>query len=108
MQCDRGRGVSVPDGAMESRSARAGRGNVRRLGVGLMIPLIYLVWSMRYGRIAEANPWRLPGLEWQTASPPPTENFIETPIVTSEAYEFAGPEHKEVIGKFERQRPAEI
>src|SRR5438270_665527 len=70
------------------------------LGVGLMIPLIYLVWSMRYGRIAEANPWRVPGLEWQTTSPPPTENFIETPLVTSEAYEFAAPEHKEVVGKF--------
>src|SRR6266550_280987 len=59
------------------------------LGVGLLIPLIYLVWSMRYGRIAEANPWHLPGLEWQTASPPPTENFEHTPVVTWEAYEFA-------------------
>ena len=77
------------------------------LGFGLMIPLIYLVWSMRYGRIAEANPWNLPGLEWQTASPPPTENFLTTPVVTREAYEFAPPEHKEVIGKFERQAPAE-
>ena len=77
------------------------------LGFGLMIPLIYLVWSMRYGRIAEANPWNLPGLEWQTASPPPTENFITTPVVTHEAYEFAPPEHKEVVGKFERQAPAE-
>lgn len=76
------------------------------LGVGLMIPLIYLVWSMRYGRIAEANPWHLPGLEWQTASPPPTQNFLTTPVVTQEAYEFAPPEHKEVVGKFERQ-PAE-
>jgi len=77
------------------------------LGFGLMIPLIYLVWSMRYGRIAEANPWNLPGLEWQTASPPPTENFLTTPIVTHEAYEFAAPEHKEVVGRFERQQPAE-
>jgi cytochrome c oxidase subunit 1 len=77
------------------------------LGVGLMIPLIYLIWSMRYGRIAEANPWHLPGLEWQTASPPPTENFLITPVVTHEAYEFAPPEHKEVVGKFERQQPAE-
>ena len=76
------------------------------LGFGLMIPLIYLIWSMRYGRIAEANPWHLPGLEWQTASPPPTENFLITPVVTHEAYEFAPPEHKEVVGKFERQ-PAE-
>src|ERR1051326_1995376 len=74
------------------------------LGVGLLIPLIYLVWSMRYGRIAEANPWHLPGLEWQTPSPPPTENFYETPIVTAEAYEFAPPEHKAVVGKFERQQ----
>src|SRR5437870_4635411 len=78
------------------------------LGVGLLIPLFYLVWSMRYGRIAESNPWHLPGLEWQTASPPPTENFIETPIVTAEAYEFAPPETKEVVGKFERQRPTEV
>jgi cytochrome c oxidase subunit I len=77
------------------------------LGFGLMIPLIYLVWSMRYGRIAEANPWNLPGLEWQTSSPPPTENFLVTPVVTHEAYEFAPPEHKEVVGRFERQQPAE-
>src|SRR3979409_1336548 len=42
------------------------------LGVGLLIPLIYLVWSMRYGKFAEANPWHLPGLEWRTPSPPPT------------------------------------
>ena len=76
------------------------------LGVGLLIPLVYLVWSMRYGPIAAANPWNLPGLEWQTASPPPTENFLITPVVTHEAYEFAAPEHKQVVGKFERQRPA--
>jgi cytochrome c oxidase subunit 1 len=77
------------------------------LGVGLMIPLIYLAWSLRYGRIAQANPWNLPGLEWQTASPPPTENFLVTPVVTQEAYEFAPPEHKEIVGKFEKQAPAE-
>jgi cytochrome c oxidase subunit 1 len=77
------------------------------LGIGLLIPLFYLVWSMRYGPIAAANPWNLPGLEWQTASPPPTENFLTTPIVTTEAYQFALPEHKQVVGKFERQKPAE-
>jgi cytochrome c oxidase subunit 1 len=71
------------------------------LGVGLTIPLIYLVWSMRYGRKAPANPWWLPGLEWRTPSPPPTENFTVTPVVTWEAYEFAPPEELKVIGKFE-------
>jgi cytochrome c oxidase subunit 1 len=76
------------------------------LGVGLLIPLVYLVWSMRYGKIAAANPWRLPGLEWRTASPPPTENFEVTPVVTWEAYEFAPPEELEVVGKFEpRDQP---
>src|SRR5258708_4374838 len=30
------------------------------LGVGLLIPAIYLVWSMRYGKKAAANPWNLP------------------------------------------------
>ena len=77
------------------------------LGVGLLIPLVYLAWSLRYGRIADANPWHLPGLEWQTSSPPPTQNFITTPIVTQEAYEFASPEHKQIVGRFERQQPLE-
>ncbi len=59
------------------------------LGVGYLIPLIYLIWSMRYGPVAEPNPWGATGLEWQTASPPPTENFAEIPVVTQEAYAYA-------------------
>ncbi len=58
------------------------------LAVGLIIPLIYFTYSIFFGEKAPANPWLLPGLEWRTASPPPTENFEETPIVTWEAYEF--------------------
>ncbi len=59
------------------------------LGVGYLIPLVYLIWSMRYGPIAEPNPWGATGLEWQTASPPPTENFAQIPVVTEEAYAYA-------------------
>ena len=70
------------------------------LGFGMLIPAIYFVWSMRYGRHAEANPWHLPGLEWRTQSPPPTENFEVTPVVTWDAYEFAPREETEVVGKF--------
>jgi len=58
------------------------------LGVGYLIPLIYLIWSMRYGPVAEPNPWGATGLEWQTPSPPPTENFAEIPVVTEEAYAY--------------------
>jgi len=58
------------------------------LGVGLIMPVIYLGHSLLYGKPAGDNPWMLPGLEWRTSSPPPTENFEKTPIVTWEAYEF--------------------
>jgi cytochrome c oxidase subunit 1 len=61
------------------------------LGVGYLIPLIYLVWSMRYGPRAGSNPWKAKGLEWETISPPPTENFPATPVVTEEAYAYAAP-----------------
>src|SRR5262250_369751 len=58
------------------------------LGVGYLIPMVYLMWSLRYGARAPANPWAAYGLEWETPSPPPTENFEETPIVTEEAYAY--------------------
>ena len=59
------------------------------LGVGYVIPLIYLFWSMRYGKPAAANPWGSTGLEWDTPSPPPTENFPVTPIVTHGTHQYA-------------------
>jgi cytochrome c oxidase subunit 1 len=62
------------------------------LGVGYLIPLIYLIWSLRYGPPAGPNPWGAKGLEWQTPSPPPTENFEEIPVVTEEAYAYAAEE----------------
>jgi cytochrome c oxidase subunit 1 len=58
------------------------------LGIGYLMPLVYLVWSMRYGALAPPNPWLATGLEWRTPSPPPTENFEELPIVTEEAYAY--------------------
>jgi cytochrome c oxidase subunit I len=58
------------------------------LGIGLTLPVIYLFHSLIWGEDAPANPYMHPGLEWRTSSPPPTENFKETPIVTWEAYEF--------------------
>jgi cytochrome c oxidase subunit 1 len=58
------------------------------LAVGYVLPMIYFVWSMRYGKIAEPNPWHAAGLEWMTPSPPPTFNFDETPVVTWEAYNY--------------------
>jgi cytochrome c oxidase subunit 1 len=66
------------------------------LGVGYLLPLIYLTWSMRYGPKASDNPWKAKGLEWQTSSPPPVENFEVPPVVTEEAYAYATPEASHV------------
>ena len=58
------------------------------LGVGFLMPVVYFTHSLFFGKKAADNPWMLPGLEWRIPSPPPTENFETTPIVTWEAYEF--------------------
>ena len=58
------------------------------LAVGYLLPMVYFVWSMRYGKPAPPNPWNAAGLEWQTHSPPPTFNFDEQPVVTWEAYNY--------------------
>jgi cytochrome c oxidase subunit I len=59
------------------------------LAVGYLLPLGYLAWSLRYGARAGPNPWRAKGLEWQTPSPPPTDNFAATPVVTEGPYAYS-------------------
>jgi cytochrome c oxidase subunit I len=59
------------------------------LAVGYLLPMIYFAFSLKYGRPAGDNPWGAKGLEWQTSSPPPTENFAVQPVVTEEAYAYA-------------------
>jgi cytochrome c oxidase subunit 1 len=66
------------------------------LAVGYLLPLIYLLWSLGYGKKADANPWGATGLEWQTPSPPPPDNFPVTPIVTQPPYHYSEETH--VIG----------
>ena len=49
---------------------------------------IYLLWSLKFGAKAPANPWGAKGLEWETTSPPPVLNFHTPPVVTEEAYAY--------------------
>jgi cytochrome c oxidase subunit 1 len=58
------------------------------LAVGYVLPLVYLILSLWLGPKASANPWRATGLEWQTPSPPPKENFDTIPVVTEEPYQY--------------------
>jgi cytochrome c oxidase subunit 1 len=66
------------------------------LGVGYLLPMIYLTWSLKYGAIAGDNPWQATGLEWQIQSPPLKENFTEIPIMDHEAYDYDWLTHKHV------------
>jgi cytochrome c oxidase subunit 1 len=58
------------------------------LAVSYLMPVGYLLWSLRYGRHVGRNPWSAAGLEWQAASPPPTHNFDHAPIVDDGPYAY--------------------
>jgi cytochrome c oxidase subunit I len=62
------------------------------LAIGYLLPLAYLTWSLLYGQRASANPWGATGLEWTTSSPPISENFVTTPVVTEPPYNYPPPE----------------
>ncbi len=76
------------------------------LGVGYLLPMAYLIWSMRYGPVAGPNPWPATGLEWQTPSPPPPNNFATTPVVNWEPYDFAHRDDLKLAPGVEQSRPA--
>jgi cytochrome c oxidase subunit 1 len=58
------------------------------LAIGYVLPMVYLMWSLWFGRKAGVNPWGAVGLEWTTSSPPPKDNFHETPVVKWDAYDY--------------------
>jgi cytochrome c oxidase subunit 1 len=58
------------------------------LGLGYLLPLVYLTWSFFRGPRAGPNPWNATGLEWQTDSPAPAQNFRDTPVVSRPPYDY--------------------
>jgi cytochrome c oxidase subunit 1 len=58
------------------------------LGAGLLLTIIYLVHAIYRGKPAGDNPWASLTLEWTTTSPPPTENFKETPVISHGFYDY--------------------
>jgi cytochrome c oxidase subunit 1 len=66
------------------------------LAVGYLLPLVYFLWSLGYGKKAGPNPWLGTTLEWHTPSPPPPDNFPVTPVVTRDPYTYS--EETEVVG----------
>jgi cytochrome c oxidase subunit 1 len=69
-----------------------------------MLPLIYLVWSLKYGKKAPANPWNATGLEWQTPSPPPKHNFTHPPIVDGPPYQYSAEQAEAEFGQTSKEK----
>jgi len=65
------------------------------LAVGYMLPLVYFTYSMFAGEKSANDPWGARGLEWEIPSPPPTENFSVSPIVTEGTHQYA---HSKEVG----------
>ncbi len=63
-------------------------GGAAVLGAGYILPVLYFLYSLKYGEVAGNNPWGASGLEWRSQSPPITENFLEVPTDIPEAYEY--------------------
>ncbi len=63
-------------------------GGAAVLGIAYVMPLIYFVYSMRYGKPAPNDPWDATGLEWTTPSPPPKHNFERLPTVDRPPYDY--------------------
>ena len=58
------------------------------LAVGILIMFVNFVRGLYAGEPAPSNPWKGLTLEWRTASPPPTENFEEIPVITDWPYGY--------------------
>ncbi|HWC58988.1 MAG TPA: cbb3-type cytochrome c oxidase subunit I, partial [Verrucomicrobiae bacterium] len=75
------------------------------LGVGYLLPVIYFLWSLKYGKKAPPNPWKATGLEWQTTSPPPKHNFTETPVVNTPPYQYSAEETEAELLNAKKEAP---
>jgi cytochrome c oxidase subunit 1 len=51
--------------------------------------LVNLFRGLWRGAPFEGNPWGGATLEWSVPTPPPTENFLEEPVVTHGPYDFS-------------------
>lgn len=85
----------VPD------SAQALNANITQaaifVGIMQLAFLINIIWSLKYGKKADPNPWEATTLEWQTPDNPPVHgNWGEKlPVVYRWAYEYSVPGAKD-------------
>jgi cytochrome c oxidase subunit I+III len=53
------------------------------VAISVLLFIINVGLSLRRGRLAGDNPWQASTLEWATTSPPPSYNFLHTPVAAT-------------------------
>ena len=75
------------------------------LGVGVAIGVVNLFYAMFAGRKAPQNPWGGSTMEWETQTPPITENFLKTPSVKP-IYDHSSLVYNEATENWDRIEPS--
>jgi cytochrome c oxidase subunit 1 len=70
------------------------------LGLAQLLFVVNLVYSLRRGPAADANPWQVGTLEWTCApSPPPADNYPSVPVVLRGPHALSQLEGHELLGR---------
>jgi cytochrome c oxidase subunit 1 len=64
-------------------------GGAYLLGSAILLALGNLLFALKWGRRAGANPWKSRSFEWLTTSPPPKHNFVVTPRLDYSPYDYS-------------------
>jgi cytochrome c oxidase subunit 1 len=67
------------------------------LGVSVLLFLVNVFRSWRFGEVAGDDPWGADSLEWGTSSPPPSYNFVYPPVVQDRYALWAQTENTPVV-----------
>lgn len=58
------------------------------IGLGVLVMIVLFVQSLVSGKKSPRNPWGSAAPEWLSATPPPTENFHDTPVIERGPYDY--------------------
>jgi cytochrome c oxidase subunit I+III len=72
------------------------------LAVGILVIIVNVLWSIRFGAAAGDDPWGGNTLEWATSSPPPHYNFATIPVVRSADPNWDRRDRAEDLNRLER------
>ena len=61
------------------------------IGMGVVVFVINLIWSVKNGEIATGNVWESRSPEWQVPSPMPMHNYDRPFEVVGEPYDYGLP-----------------